>query len=72
MAVYDKDFAWTNEADALDNELRATLKPIIDKAFESGLRVEDIHYIIGNYVFEELLTIVLWERSKILKNRIKE
>ena len=51
MAVYDKDFLWTDEADAFDNELRTTLKPIIDKAFESGLRVEDIHYIIGNFVF---------------------
>ena len=72
MAVYDKDFLWTDEADAFDNELRTTLKPIIDKAFESGLRVEDIHYIIGNFVFDELLTIVLWERSKIEKNHIKE
>ena len=67
MAVYDKDFQWTYEADAFDNELRNTLKPIIDKALESGLRVEDIHYIVGNYVFEELITKVLWERSKIEK-----
>lgn len=67
MAVYDKDFQWTDEADAFDNELRATLKPIIEKAFESGLRVEDIHYIVGNYVFEKLITMVLWERSKIEK-----
>ena len=67
MAVYDKDFLWTNEADSFDNELRTALKPIIKKAFESGLRVEDIHYIVGNYVFEELITMVLWERSKIEK-----
>jgi hypothetical protein len=72
MAVYDKEFLWTDEADAFDNELRTTLKPIIDKAFESGLRVEDIHYIIGNCVFDELLTIVLLERSKIEKSHIKE
>ena len=72
MAVYDNEFIWTDEADAFDNELRTTFKPIIDKAFESGLRVEDIHYIIGNFVFDELLTIVLWERSKIEKSRIKE
>lgn len=72
MAVYDKDFQWTNEADAFDNELRLTLKPVLKRAFENGLSVEDIHYIVGNYVFEELITIVLWERSKIEKNRIKE
>lgn len=72
MAVYDKDFQWTKEADALDNELRIELKPILERAIENGLTVEDVHYIVGNYVFEELISTVLWERSKIEKNRIKE
>lgn len=72
MAVYDKNFEWTNEADALDNELRLKLKPILEKAIEDGLRVEDIHYIIVNYVFGELITMVLWKRSEIEKNNIKE
>ena len=72
MAVYDKNFEWTKEADALDNELRLKLKPILEKAIEDGLRVEDIHYIVGNYVFEELISMVLWKRSEIEKKHIKE
>ena len=69
MAVYDKNFEWTDEADALDNELRVKLRPILDEAMKSGLTIEDIHYIVGNYVFEVLLETTILKKCEIAKNK---
>jgi hypothetical protein len=68
MAVRDKNYNWTPEADALDQELRQKLHPILVKAIENGLTVEDVFYIVADNTQDWLLSFVLLEKNKICKN----
>lgn len=68
MSVRDENYMWTASAMALDNELREKLNPIIEKAIENGMEIEDVHYIVSMYIDELLTHIVL---CKIAERRNK-
>lgn len=62
MAVWDKNYRRTNEADKLDYEVGFVLYPILDKAIKNGLTPEDIFYIVTQAANEWVIDTVLTKR----------
>ena len=65
MSVRDENYAWTANAMALDDELREKVSPIINKAIENGMEIEDVYYIASMYLDEALLNIALLEAHEL-------
>lgn len=67
MSVRNEKYEWTGSAVALDEELREKLYPIIEKAIEDGMAIEDVYYVASTYVHEALLHIVRKKKSELMK-----
>ena len=67
MSVRSENYEWTKSAIALDNELRERLYPIIEKAIEDGMEIEDVYYVASTYINEALLHIVRSKKSELMK-----
>jgi hypothetical protein len=68
MAVRDKNYNWTDEANALDTELRKNLYPILEKAIESGLAPEDVFYVVTDSTQDWVLSYILTKKNEIQRN----
>jgi len=64
MAVRDKNYNWTNSAIALDDELREKVSPIIMRAIENGMEIEDVYYVASMFIDELLLNVVITRKSQ--------
>lgn len=62
MAVWDKNYQRTIEANNLDHEVEQVLRPIFDKALENGMTPEDIFYVVSQVTQDWVLTTVLSAR----------
>ena len=67
MSVRNKNYNWTEESIALDNELREKINPILESAIARGMEIEDVYYIASMCLDELLLQIVLIKQSRYLK-----
>lgn len=64
MAVRDENYNWTNSAVALDDELREKASPIIMRAIENGMEIEDVYYVASMFIDDLLLNIVITRKSQ--------
>lgn len=62
MAVWDKNYLRTNEANELDYEISLVLYPIFDSALKKGLTPEDIFCVATQATNDWVLTTVLSRR----------
>ena len=67
MSVRNKNYSWTEESIALDNELSEKINPILEAAIARGMEIEDVYYIASMCLNELLLQIVLIKQSRYLK-----
>ena len=64
MSVRDENYNWTDSAVALDDELREKASPIIMRAIENGMEIEDVYYVASMFIDDLLLNIVISKKSK--------
>ena len=62
MAVWDKNYRRTEEADKLDYEVGLALYPILNQAMQNGLTPEDIFCVVTQAVNAWVLDTVLIKR----------
>lgn len=65
MAVWDKNYRRTGEALELENKVRAALVPVLDKAIEDGMELEDVFYIVSDTAQDWMLSTVLTKRNVV-------
>ena len=65
MAVWDKNYRRTGDALDLENKVRSALCPVLDKAIEDGMELEDVFYIVSDTVQDWMLSTVLTKRDAV-------